>query len=248
MSTLFDNMTPGKAATLILSGLVMATIWLLNSVFTFTYGYSVIGPFLLVDQLGLDGSALLSGLVSFLFYDAAYTVAFLTLLFACRSVWQYGIVGIQFVVCLVLSILASVTSILLLSPLGQHVPELALEVARYLGYTGLVAGFVVNAVATIGYIATSPHMAASIKTSVRSANETAATDNINAMLDRQSHELARQALLKRVPELAAARAREMEQSYLAALGVGPTKNGMVDAAKKEREQPAPLSANGGGPG
>jgi hypothetical protein len=241
MSGFFDS--PIKAVALFLGGAAMLLVWLLNAAFTFTYGADVIGPFLLANQLGSDGSALLSGFVSLLFYDISYTVGFLVLLYACHSVAQYAITGIQFAVCFILSVLASVTSILLLSPLGNDVPETLLLVARYLGYGGLIVGFVVNALATIFYISFNPAMSQKIRESVSAAGLQADQDRFNDQLLKQTRELAYSKVLERIPELAKTQADGITANYLAGLGIGP------ETKKPEPEvQPVPIAGpNGSGP-
>lgn len=217
MSGFLEELTPLKAVAVISAAIVMIVVWLLNAAFTFTYGADVIGPFLLETQLGADGSALLSGVVALIFYDLSYTVGFLVMLSACRSVWQYAVTGLQFVACFTLSVLASVTSILLLSPLGNDIPEVALLAARYLGYAGLIFGFVVNAVATIGYVVAAPEMAARIAESVHNASQTADTEKFNKHLRKQARTLAHDLVRDDLPDLAAQEAAAIRANYLAGL-------------------------------
>lgn len=223
----FEEMTPGKTVVLIAGFVVMGLILLLNAVFTFSYGYDIIGPFLLVSQLGAESSAILSGVVSVLFYDIAYIVGFATLLFACQSVWQYGIVGIQFLTTLALSILASVTSILLLSPLGEYVPESMLLIARYAGYGGLVVGFVVNALAGLGYVATNPDMAKIIRQSVRQAGDIATQATMVKEMDTESRKLAKAQIKEEIPFLAEIHAGTARSDYLLSLGLDPVLYGQM---------------------
>lgn len=216
-----EELTPVKIIVLIAGVAVMAAIIALNAIFTFSYGNDVIGPFLLLKQTGPETSALLSGVVSVLFYDVAYLVGFATLLTACQSVWQYGIMGIQFAVCLFLSILASVTSILLISPLGEYVPESMLLIARYAGYGGLIIGFIVNALAGLGYIATNPEMAKLIRQSIRQAGDIATQSRMVNEMDRESRKLAKERIAQEIPFLAEIHAGEAREQYLLSLGLEP---------------------------
>lgn len=244
MFAFLNNTTPGKAIVIMLGAAVMLVIWLLNNVFTFSYGYDVIGPFLMVSQLGQEGSRLLSGLTTVLFFDAAYTVAFLTLLFACTSVWQYGVIGLQFIICLILSIGASVIAVILLSPLGQIMPEELLTVARYAGYAGLVAGFVVNCLSAIGYIMTSPHMAQALRKSMRQAKEMATTNAADDKLDDESQRLAVSRIEQEIPALAEQRALALYLSYLASIG-GQYDIGRIPASTNgHHTAPQQLAAQG----
>lgn len=239
MSGFFDS--PIKAVALFLGAAAMLLVWLLNAAFTFTYGADVIGPFLLVNQLGSDGSALLSGFVALLFYDISYTVGFLVLLYACHSVAQYAITGIQFAVCFILSVLASITSIMLLSPLGEDIPETALLAARYLGYGGLILGFVINALATIFYISFNPAMAQKIRESVSAAGMQSDQDRFNDQLLKQTRALAYDKVLARIPELAQSQADGITANYLASLGIG-------EEVARPVAQPVPTPGpNGNGP-
>lgn len=244
MRALLSNLTPMKAIAMLAGAFIMLTIWILNSVFTFTYGYEVVGPFLLVAQLGDEGSRLLSGLTAFLFYDAAYTVAFLTLLFACSSIWQYAVTAVQFSICFLLSIGASVISILLLSPLATTVSPDMLTIAAYGGYAGLVIGFIVNSLATIGYIAASPHMAQAINISVRRAKELATTNAANDKLDDESQKLAVASIEQQIPTLAAQRAAGMYLSYLASIGGSISHPAIPASVNGTSHAPQQLAAEG----
>ncbi len=218
ISGFFDELTPGKAVVAISGVLVMGIIWLLNIVFTFSYGYDVVGPFLLLDQLGDNGSAILSGIVAVLFFDISYTVGFATLLFGCSSNWQYAVTSLQFATTFILSILASTVSIVMLSPLGDYVPPLLVEAIRYLGYGALIVGFVVNAVATIGYIVTMPQMAEQIRQTVKAAAELQTTIRRQTKLERQSRKMADEQISAYIPFVAEIKADEGLLNYLKAQG------------------------------
>lgn len=218
ISGFFDELTPGKAIVAISGILVMGVIWFLNIVFTFSYGYDVVGPFLLLDQLGGNGSAILSGIVAVLFFDISYTVGFATLLFGCASNLQYAVTSLQFATTFILSILASTVSIVMLSPLGGYVPPLLVEAIRYLGYGALIIGFVVNAVATIGYIVTMPQMAAQIRQTVKAAAELQTTIRRQTHLERKSRKMADDQISAYIPFVAEIKADEGLLNYLKAQG------------------------------
>lgn len=216
-----ENLSIGKIIGLLLGVVVMATVLMLNAVFTFSYGYDVIGPFLLLNQVGLESSAILSGLVAVLFYDVAYVAGFVALLLASDSIWQYAVLIVQFIICLTLSILASVTSIIILSPLGEYVPETLLLIVRYVGYGGLVIGFIINALASIGYITGHPRVAEMIRQSVRVANDLSTQLSMIKRLDSESRRLAKDSINEEIPRLAQMHAEKARQQYLISIGQDP---------------------------
>lgn len=218
VNSFLDDLTISKAVVFVLGGLVMGLVWLLNVVFTFSYGYDVVGPFLLLDQLGANGSAMLSGTVAVLFFDISYTVGFVTFLFGCHSTWQYAVTVLQGVTTFILSIGASVVAIVLLSPLGDYVPLVAIEAIRYLGYGALIIGFVVNAVATIGYIVASPAMAEQIRQTVKAVSELQATIRRQNKLDKHSRSQADEKIDAFIPFMAQIKAEQAMIAYLKSQG------------------------------
>lgn len=218
VNNFLEDLTIGKAVVFVLGGMVMGLVWLLNVVFTFSYGYDVVGPFLLLDQLGANGSAMLSGTVAVLFFDISYTVGFVTFLFGCHSTWQYAVTVLQGVTTFILSIGASVVAIVLLSPLGDYVPPVAIEATRYLGYAALIIGFVVNAVATIGYIVASPAMAEQIRQTVKAVSELQSAIRRQNKLDRQSRTQADEKIDAFIPFMAQIKAEQSMIAYLKSQG------------------------------
>lgn len=238
------KLTPSKTVVMIISAIVMVLIGLLNAVFTYTYGTEVVGAFLLSGLVSDTASAQLSGLVSVLFFDVAYFVSFAVLIFGCKSVWQYGIVGLQFFVTFSLSVAASVVSILLLSPLSEEIPEVISALAQYAGYGALVVGFVVNAAATIGYLLGNPTIAAQVRDSVRSAQELADENNLDDHLYREVDRRKQQNINQIIPTLADMETNAAVVNWLASRGFNPNHApALPSPSSSSDDTPPPLPRN-----
>jgi len=231
MSTVLSVInSPGRVIAAVLAFGVFVFITGLNAVFTFTYGMDVVGAFLLTSALSESASMIVSGVVSLFFFDVAYLVGFIVILMACDSVWQYGIVMLQVTNCLILSIVASVVSIIILSPLGDVLPSLAIEVARYLGYAGLIWGFIVNVFSGMGYIATSPKVFAAIRKSMFEATRAANEIALDWKIEYETNRLTFQQVSLETPTMARSLSADAVaqwkarhgQTYQLAESTGPT--------------------------
>lgn len=198
---------PVDFAVKIAAAVVFIVVLAVNSVFTFTYGWAVIGPFLLVDQVGEFTSRAISGVTCVLFYDVAYTTAFILFVSNFRkTIAQYATILISFVVSFLLSITASAVAITLVSPLGAYVPETALLIMRYVGYIALIVGFVVNACSGFAFIAFSPAMMDRLRANLQQAHELAGKIRFEDQLDEKVEQLVEQYQLQNVDAIAKAEA------------------------------------------
>jgi len=104
------------------------------------------------------------------------------------------------------------------SALGSYVPPLLVEAIRYLGYGALIIGFVVNAVATIGYIVTMPAMAEQIRQTIKAAAELQTTIRRQTNLEKKSRKMADEQISAYIPFVAEIKADEGLLNYLKAQG------------------------------
>lgn len=181
--TRLNNMSVGWAiAVIVVSGLGILTM-LINQVFTFTFGFDVVGGFLLGGLLSPEVSAIASGIIALVLFDWAYIGGLLGFIWLSDSIWQRAVLGLQIFFTFCCSVGGSVVSIALLSGLREFIPETLSLLFQYTGGGLLVSAFIVNALGLLGLIVFHPGIRARLQESsaIAKQRETdfALTDRVN---------------------------------------------------------------------
>jgi len=136
---------------LLLVGILVAAAWLTNSLFTFTFGYDIIGEFMFVDLIGPGMSKFISGLICWLFFDVAYTGGIIAFVWVADTFIQRAVLIIQVACTFLFSMVASVISFLLLSQtIREIVPEMLMGALQVAAILTVVVAIVVSALSTVG--------------------------------------------------------------------------------------------------
>lgn len=213
------TVTRGVVRTL--AAIVGVLVLVFNAVTTFTYGSEVIGAFVLPGMLGTESSALLSGALAVLLFDAGYLSGLFVFIYAADSLTQRATAALQFGVNFLFSVTASIVSVLLLSPIAEYLTPGTLTAARYLGVGALLVALTLNAAAWAVQILTSPAVAEAIRTATRQAQELAFNVSMVDTLDRQTFDKARAQIEAQIPALSELRAGGLLEAYVTNMGHRP---------------------------
>ena len=229
------NQSIGSVITKIVSGAVGIIIVLFAMMTTFTFGMEVIGAFMLVNELGVENSKLLSGIFALLLFDASWIVAFFQFIHTAESLIQKALTMFQFVVCAVFSLTASIVSVILLSPLGSNFTPDSFTIASYIGVGALILAFIVSVFcSTVGKLS-SPDVAQKLRESINIAKQVDFAVQAETALDAQTFTTAKNILTERIPELAQIRANQIIAQL--ASGVQQKQHKQGDLIIDQTEQP-----------
>ena len=210
------NQSIGSTITKIIAMFVTILVVLFCMATTFTFGTSVVGSFMLANELGEANSALLSGVLCLLLFDISWIVGFFQFIYTAESITQKALSAFQFGICALFSLTASITSVVLLSSLSESFTPETLTVAKYIGFGAMIFAFIVSVIcSTFGKLA-SPETAQSIRESYNRAKQLSFANQAQDYLDKQTFEQAKPLLEKQAPRLAKLRAEAIEQSFISA--------------------------------
>jgi len=145
-----------RSIVAIFAALFVLVAEIINIVFTFSFGYDVIGGFLLGSVFGEDAAAAMSGIAAVVLLDGGFIVGIMSLIWIAETVPQRVTIVLQTAFCFFGSIGASVVGIILLSSLRDIMPEVVISGTQLLGSGLIIMAFVVSSLATVATILLNP--------------------------------------------------------------------------------------------
>ena len=238
------NKSIARKAVAFLATVLAGLVVLIGAVTTFTYGYEVIGAFIMPSLIGESLSRIVSGILTTLLFDVSYITALFVFIYVAESTMQRAVTLIQLVTCALFSVLASIVSMSLLGNAADVLTADTLHGMQITGMVVLIVAFVLGVVSLIINTLSAPNVQTLIDGATREAERIEFERDMVLQLDNQTFDQARTLIEAEIPRLAQLRAANLLTSYVASIGQMPVSlPNQTLASMPSAQEPATVSTD-----